>query len=136
MDVRYTVASQRYEITKEIRTILKCHFEGHFKSLEHVNHVARRLEAVAERAKSTTETLLNARASYVAISRMVDQTTTARPFARAWKLRPDGNDTEVGDFLAWAALLVHLMVHKAYCVLYRPLFRDPALGSHEVIRSK
>ncbi|KAK4948637.1 hypothetical protein LTR10_012641 [Elasticomyces elasticus] len=135
VDIRYMVASQRYEVTKEIRNILKCHFEDHFQSLEHVNDVARRLRDVAERARATTETLLNARSSYAATSAVADQTAAARHFARVWKLRPDVKDTEVGDFLAWAALLVHLMVHKAYCVLYRPLFRDPSLGSHEVIRS-
>ncbi|KAI1625852.1 hypothetical protein EDD37DRAFT_319687 [Exophiala viscosa] len=135
VDIRYKVASQRYEITKEIRNILKCHFEDHFQSLDHVNDVARELRAVADRARISTETLLNARSSYSALSAIEARPIMTRPFARVWKLRPDANDAEVGDFLAWAALLVHLMVHKAYCVLYRPLFRDPSLGSHEVIRS-
>ncbi|KIV83414.1 hypothetical protein, variant [Exophiala sideris] len=135
VDIRYMVAAQRYEVTKEIRTILKCHFEDHFQGLEHVSDVARQLRAVAERARITTETLLNAGSSYSANSDTEALPTATRPFARVWKLRPDTDDKEVGDFLAWAALLVHLMVHKAYCVLYRPLFRDPSLGSHEVIRS-
>ncbi|KAK5231693.1 hypothetical protein LTR72_000877 [Exophiala xenobiotica] len=134
------VASRRYEITKEIRVILKCHFEDHFSSPDHVNEVAERLDAVAEGVNSTIETLLKVRSSRPRITERshrsrAGQSPAAQMFERVWSLRPDPDDQEVINFSAWAALLLHLMVHKAYCVLYRPLFKDQSISSHETIRS-
>src|SRR5882757_9403904 len=145
VDIRYMVASQRYEITQEIRGVLKGHFEDYFQSLDHVNSAAKRLRKVAERANSTTQTLFKSSASSVsnhsniaspANGRAENPGTMPRAFDRVWKLEPEVNDQEVVEFSAWSALLLHLMVHKAYCVLYRPLFRDPSMGAHESIRSK
>ncbi|KAJ9494340.1 hypothetical protein H2202_010123 [Exophiala xenobiotica] len=134
------VASRRYEITKEIRVVLKCHFEDHFSSPDHVNEVAKRLDAVAEGVNSTIETLLKVRSSRPRITERshrsrAGQNPAAPMFERVWSLQPDPGDQEVIDFSSWAALLLHLMVHKAYCVLYRPLFKDQSISSHEMIRS-
>ncbi|KAK5206792.1 hypothetical protein LTR07_010053 [Exophiala xenobiotica] len=140
VDIRYIVASRRYEITKEIRVVLKCHFEDHFSSPDHVNEVAKRLDAVAEGVNSTIETLLKVRSSRPRITERshrsrAGQNPAAPMFERVWSLQPDPGDQEVIDFSSWAALLLHLMVHKAYCVLYRPLFKDQSISSHEMIRS-
>ena len=66
----------------------------------------------------------------------MDQSSSTRAFERAWDLQPGIDDKEVVEFSAWAALLLHLMVHKAYCVLYRPLFRDPSMAAYGDIRAK
>ncbi|OAL25418.1 hypothetical protein AYO20_10452 [Fonsecaea nubica] len=141
IDVRYLVASRRYEITREIRRVLVLHFEDGFQSLEVVADCAGRLRTIADRTSATVDTLLKAR---VAAESKAAKSTTPRPFDQAplmldfdrvWTLRPDPSDKEVVDFTAWSALLLHLMVHKAYCVLYHPLFRDPAMVADENIRT-
>jgi hypothetical protein len=33
-------------------------------------------------------------------------------------------DKEVRGFASWSALLLHMITHKAYYILYRPLFRN------------
>jgi hypothetical protein len=136
VDLRYLVAFQRYEITKEIRSVLIGHFEDHFQSLEHVNDMARRLKSLAEKTGTTTETLLRSRGSSVSGHSQADPGGVSDAFDRVWRVRPDAGDLEVANFAAWAAPLLHLMVHKAYCVLYHPLFRDPNMGAYESIRSK
>ncbi|KAK6369419.1 hypothetical protein LTS17_009762 [Exophiala oligosperma] len=138
-DIRYVVALQRYKVTKEIREVLKYHFEDYFQSLDQVNEVAKRLKDVANSVRSTVETLLRSNSgsstpTAIRNRALEDDSQGGRPFDRVWGLRPDPNDKEVVDFTIWAVFLLHLMVHKAYCVLYRPLFRDPAMSAHDVIR--
>lgn len=135
------VALQRYKVTKEIREVLKHHFEDYFQSLDQVNEVAKRLKDVENSVKSTIETLLRSNSGSstpTATRRSVvqDERLDPRPFDRVWGLRPAPDDKDVVDFSTWAVFLLHLMVHKAYCVLYRPLFRDPAMFAHDVIRIK
>ncbi|EXJ71409.1 uncharacterized protein A1O5_05216 [Cladophialophora psammophila CBS 110553] len=141
VDIRYLVASRRYEITREIRRVLVLHFEDAFQSIEVVADCAARLRMIADRTSATVDTLLKARATAEA---RAARSTTPRPaehappmlgFDRVWTLRPEPSDREVVDFTAWSALLLHLMVHKAYCVLYHPLFRDPAMVADENVRT-
>lgn len=133
------VAAQRYEITHEIRTILKLHFEDHFQSLNDVKEMVRRLQDVTKRTKSTVRLLLNACSNQPAILNQtptnIDK-TTSQPFDRHWSLHPNCNDKEVLGFSTWAVFLLHFMVHKAHCVLFRPLFKDQSLGADEFIRTK
>ncbi len=138
VDMRYLVASARYAITKEMRTILVLHFEDAFQSLDVVEKSASRLRTVATSTSAAIGTLLN-------VSETVDATasTVSQPgdqihldFDRAWTLRPNIQDVQIINFAAWSALLLHLMVHKAYCVLYHPLFRDPVIVADENIRAK
>ncbi|KIW31647.1 hypothetical protein, variant 1 [Cladophialophora immunda] len=141
VDVRYLVASRRYEITREIRRVLVLHFEDAFQSPEVVADCAGRLRMIADRTSATVDTLLKARATAEAkvarssTPRAVEQASSMLDFDRVWTLRPDPSDKEAVDFTAWSALLLHLMVHKAYCVLYHPLFRDPAMLADENIRT-
>lgn len=133
------VAAQRYDITHEIRNILKLHFEDYFQSLNNVKEMARRLQEITTRTKSTARLLLNACQNQPAIPY---QTATnidkrrSRPFDRLWSLHPDCNDKEVLGFSTWAVFLLHFMVHKAHCVLFRPLYRDQSLGADEFIQTK
>jgi hypothetical protein len=133
------VAAQRYEITHEIRTILKLHFEDYFQSLNDVKEMARRLQDVTTRTKNTVRLLLNACSNQPATLHQsatnIDK-TRSRPFDRLWSLHSNCNDKEVLGFSTWAVFLLHFMVHKAHCVLFRPLFRDQSLGADEFIRTK
>ncbi|EXJ80889.1 hypothetical protein A1O3_07177 [Capronia epimyces CBS 606.96] len=139
VDIRYLVASQRYQVTKEIRTVLIGHFEDSFQSLRHVSEMERRLRTVAENTSATTEMLLRSRPSSVSgysnVASPRNPSTIPGVFDRVWKLQPDAGDHEVINFTTWSVPLLHLMVHKAYCVLYHPLFRDPVMSAHESIRS-
>jgi hypothetical protein len=136
--MRYLVASHRYAITKEMRDILVLHFEDAFQSPEAVEECASRLRAIAMQTSGTVETLLqvNKDADTAAATAANASEPTRLEFDRVWSLRPNPNDREVVDFSAWSALLLHLMVHKAHCVLYHPLFRDPAMVANESIRTK
>lgn len=58
-----------------------------------------------------------------------------KSFDRVWRLG-NGHDQEVLNFCAWSAILLHLMVHKAFCVLYHALFRDPDMVSNPQIRTR
>ncbi|KIX95318.1 uncharacterized protein Z520_08835 [Fonsecaea multimorphosa CBS 102226] len=141
VDVRYLVASRRYEITREIRRVLVLHFEDAFQSLDVVADCAGRLRMIADRTSAAVDTLLKARAAAEAkVARSTPRPVEQGPpvmlaFDRVWTLRPDPSDKDVVDFTAWSALLLHLMVHKAYCVLYHPLFRDPVLVADENVRT-
>jgi hypothetical protein len=142
--VRYLVASKRYEVTKEIRGILRSHFEDAFKSPEQVHDAAKELRKIAEHISATVEVLLETSASSSGLSSAVSRTgtcsegssTPSNTFDRIWKIKPDGNDQEVFNFCSWSTMLLHLMVHKAFCVLYHPLFRDPAMISDSRLRTR
>lgn len=135
--MRYLVASERYAITKEMREILVLHFEDAFESPIAVEECSGRLRAMAMRTATTVETLLEVHANAGATTTTATQTVEhALPaFDRVWTLQPNPEDREIVNFSAWSALLLHLMVHKAYCVLYHPLFRDPEMVAHESIRT-
>jgi hypothetical protein len=145
VDVRYLVASKRYEATKEMRTILRLHFEDAFQSPGHVEDVAKRLKTVKDQINATIELLLpqtntppacQPSADTSGGARAEDLNKTPRSFDRIWKLEPDRSDQEVINFCSWSAILLHLMVHKAFCVLYHPLFRDPVMASNTSIRTR
>ena len=134
VDVRYLVASQRFAVTRSIRNVLRNHFEDSFQSPEQVNHIELQLEKVSEKIREVTRSLLSRREQ--AIQGSDRPSTVSKPFDSVWKLRPDRDDKEVLDFSAWSVFLLHMMVHKAYCALYHPLVRDPAIFGDEGIRAR
>jgi hypothetical protein len=142
--VRYLVASKRYEVTKEIRGIIRSHFEDAFKSPEQVHDVAKELRKVAEHISATVEVLLDTSASSSGLSSAVTRigaglegsSKPSNTFDRIWKIKAAVNDQEVVNFCSWSVLLLHLMVHKAFGVLYHPLFRDPAMISDTRLRTR
>jgi hypothetical protein len=143
-DVRYLVAAKRYEATKEIRSILRYHFEDAFQSPEQVHDVVKQLEEVAKQINATVQVLLTTDSSISYqpsaaspnVTRAEGSITEPKAFDRRWKLQSDENDLEVVNFSSWASILLHLMVHKAFCVLYHPLFKDATMVSSEAIRTR
>ncbi|EXJ59211.1 hypothetical protein A1O7_06643 [Cladophialophora yegresii CBS 114405] len=133
VDIRYLVASHRYAITKEMREILVLHFEDSFETLEAVEESADRLRRIATRISPAVETLLTVLKNTDSAASTVPETRgTMHPdIGQTWTLQPNPNDKDIVNFSAWSAMLLHLMVHKAYCVLYHPLFRDPAMVAHD-----
>ena len=117
-----------------IRGIIRSHFEDEFKSPEQVHEVAKELKSLAEQNNATIGVLLEAGAS----SKEGFERSNTHPitFERVWKVRPNENDTEVSGFCTWSALLLHLMVHKAFGVLFNPLFRDPTMVSDARLRTR
>ncbi|KAH8816721.1 fungal-specific transcription factor domain-containing protein [Xylogone sp. PMI_703] len=152
IDVRFLVASQRYHITKEIRAILRLHFEDALQSVEQVNEAVKNLKTPSSNvSKAIARLIPKELVSFSSSKSVQDQgesygerrsstniphlSASAHTFARIWKLNPDKNDIDVSIFCSWSAILLHLMVHKAYCILYHPLIRDPALAFNPSIRS-
>jgi hypothetical protein len=121
-----------------MREILVLHFEDAFQTLDAVEECANRLRIIATRTSATVETLLKVGARTDSAASAIPQAgEQSHPdFGRVWSLRPNPNDRDIVNFSAWSALLLHLMVHKAYCVLYHPLFRDPAMVAHDNVRTK
>ena len=139
--MRYLVASKRYECTKAIRGILRSHFEDAFTTPEQVYEVAKELKNIAEHISVTVEVLLETHTSPTELPSasaraLSGPKTPEKPFNRVWKIESDSNDMEAAKFRSWAALLLHLMVHKAYNVLYHPLFRDPAMICDTQLRTR
>ncbi|OAL47427.1 hypothetical protein IQ07DRAFT_646375 [Pyrenochaeta sp. DS3sAY3a] len=140
-DVRYLVATKRYTVSSEIRRILRLHFEDGLQTIEQVNEAAAKLQIVAQEVGETVHLLiaharvLNPRGPTTSTTESHDNTPRrgVTPFDNAWSF--DNGDSEVHNFCAWAAILIHLMVHKAFCVLYHALFRDPEMVSDMHIRT-
>lgn len=87
---------------------------------------------------AAVETLLGASVSEPTNPRATSQGSNrqADTFERVWTANPEKNDSVVRDFCSWSALLLHLMVHKAFCVLYNPLVRDPTMISDARLRTR
>jgi len=142
--VRFLVAARRYEATKEIRRILRYHFEDAFQSPEQVHEAAKHLGEVAKQINATAQLLLatdsttshQPSAASPNVTRAKASTTEPKAFDHRWRLDSDENDLEVVNFSSWASVLLHLMVHKAFCVLYHPLFKDTTMSSSVAIRTK
>lgn len=133
-------------MTKEIRNILRLHFEDAFQSVDQVNEVNETLKFASGNVSKTIAQLLSAATAAAfphrdSVSIHNESTAHARDlstdsFARIWKLDPSEHDADASIFCSWSPILLHLMVHKAYCILYHPLIRDPALAFNPSIRSK
>jgi hypothetical protein len=142
------VALERYNITKVLRGILKGHFEHFFHSLENVNSAVQKLMDVAEGIKATIQTLFRSRHSSVSTNPtlavpdcagVADQKrlgTVAEAWDRVWNFHTCPGDQEVLNFFVLSQLLLHLMIHKAYCLLYFPLIRESSMGMYASIRSR
>lgn len=101
LDVRLMVAVDRYTITSMLKRILRRQFD----TMSMNNNEFRRFKEEID----VLESRIHAR---------IDQ--LGKIFNR--EIREDSFD-EAG-FIKWAQLLLKLMVHKTYCVLYQPLVRD------------
>jgi hypothetical protein len=105
--------------------------------------VAKRLGEVAKQINATVQVLLatdsstshQPSAASPNVTRAEGSATEPKAFDRRWKLEPDENDSEVFNFSSWSSILLHLMVHKAFCVLYHPLFKDATMASNVAIRT-
>ena len=118
-----------------MRGIIRAHFEDDFKSPEQVLEVAKGLKTTADLTSPTVEMLVETGTSSTrAVSESLGIRATT--FERVWKVNPDWNDTEVYRFCSWSALLLHLMVHKAFGALFHPLFRDPSMISDGRLRTR
>ena len=106
---------------------------------EQVHVIAKQLKTVADQVSATTEILLGQTTS--SSTRRVSSTsntkrsnTAPNSFNNIWRLEPDGSDPDMLSFRSWSAVLLHLMIHKASCVLYYPLFQDPAIVISTLVR--
>lgn len=138
-DIRYVVARMRYECTHLIRSVLLGHFEDRFTSFEAVSEVANEIEALGSRVKDAVERVLQvgSKLSRSQLTVIYQEENVAEPndasvnMDGAWPVSASEERPYVVGFAIWAASLMHLMLHKAYCVLYFPLAknRQSSLGS-------
>lgn len=144
VDVRYLVASTRYEVTKVIRSILRYHFEDAFQSRVKIHAMIQRLDHIAVKVRATIQTLLKIGSQSphrqpggkYPHSYSVGQNEKATSFDRIWRASADETDPEATGFASWSAMLLHLMIHKAFCVLYHPLIKDSAIELAVPIRTE
>lgn len=138
-DIRYVVARMRYECTQLIRSVLLGHFEDRFTSLEAVSETANDIEELGSRVKDAVERVLQvgSKLSRSQLTVIYQEEVIAEPndasvdMDDTWPVSADEERPYVVGFAIWAASLMHLMLHKAYCVLYFPLAknRQSSLGS-------
>lgn len=135
-DIRYLVAATRYDTTKTIRGILIGHFEDKYTSSARVDDAAKVLDALSKRINKAVSRVL-AVGSRLLKQQLQDiysaghietgdatAAVTVLSFGSSWDAEAGQKQSEIVAFAAWAASMLHLMLHKAYCVLYYPLARD------------
>jgi hypothetical protein len=125
-----------------MRYILRLHFEHTLGSAEQVNEISEQLKTVAIQASETVRTLLAQSKSSQPVRQAIPTgphldiaSMESKSFDRVWRLG-NGHDQEALDFCAWSAILIHLMIHKLFCVLYHALFRDPNMVSNPQLRTR
>ncbi|ETN37498.1 uncharacterized protein HMPREF1541_07120 [Cyphellophora europaea CBS 101466] len=130
-DIRYVVAKVRYETTKVIRGILLGHFEEHFTSLEAVSETASSIESLGETVKTAIDRILQvgSKLSRHELLEIYQSENLAVPEGAStindtWRVDASESRSHVVGFAIWATSLLHLMLHKAYCILYFPLAKD------------
>jgi hypothetical protein len=138
-DIRYLVAHTRYESTQLIRTVLLKHFEDVFTTSEAVLESAKAIEALAEKVGEAVQQVLQVGSNLprAQLQDIYQDANLAEPaksglhMGSIWRLSKEEDRPYVVGFAIWAASLMHLMLHKAYCVLYFPLAKDQqsALGA-------
>jgi hypothetical protein len=126
-----------------MRYVLRLHFEDALRTVEQVHSIAEQLKTAADQVSETTRAILAQSKPLTLLSRTnsagssVDRSNVEpKSFDRVWKLGGEEDDQEVLKFCSWSVLLLHLMIHKAFCVLYHALFRDPSLVSNIQLRQR
>lgn len=145
VDIRYLITTCRYTITKELRHIIRSHFEDEIQSLEELERAVERLDIMATKVHDVTKLMLdsleqptreqNVGPSPPPSSRKKDlPDPMPKSAGTVWTLDSGQLDESVRAFQSFAVLLLHLMVHKSYCVLFSPLFRDHEMSSNPSVR--
>jgi hypothetical protein len=132
------VAACRYQITKEMRRIIRAHLNGELRTTGGFRTALDSLNEVCAEVDSTVQKLLESAKQYdekhYCLSDLPQTESSAGGFAstpseifdRPWTLHPSMSSTtacqSIATFGAWAAVLLHLMMHKCFCILYQPLF--------------
>ena len=119
LDVRLMVAVDRYSITSMLRRILRRQFDitpltkDDFISLkEEVDVLDSRINSRIDQLNSVGDQRKRSESASVVDAEV-----------KFGDLYEEGFDELA--FIAWGQLLLQLMVHKTYCVLYQPLVRHP-----------
>lgn len=140
VDVRYLVATYRYRCTRVMRRIIRCHFDNELQTNAQIKEILRQLDELGSDLHSVIQSLLNLdrqndREGDVALS---DERSRSIPRAsdQTWSLAAENQAPAVLAFRSWAAILLHLMLHKAYIILYHPLFRSASRSAHINIRAR
>jgi hypothetical protein len=134
VDTRYLVAIKRYQVTKEIRIILRGHFEDALDSLNQLRESELRLNEITLQVNQTVKSLLDVSSS-LELPRNASSANVGN-FGRVWNLELDTYSEEMRGFASWSALLLHMMVHKAYSILYHPFFRNSTSITELPVREK
>lgn len=125
-DIRYIVAAKRYEASKEMRNILRLHFEDAFEDRRILDSAENRLASLTDSMGRTCHSLLEMCSSCslpTSTYRDLSGDGVDSGFSRVWSLKPgESCDREAMNFASWSVLLLHMMVHKTYCTLYHPFF--------------
>ncbi|KAK5994272.1 Transcription factor yanR-like protein [Cladobotryum mycophilum] len=116
LDLRLMVAVDRYSITSTLRRILRRQFDTTPLTKTDFTSLRGEVEVLDSR-----------------ISARIAQLTNICEHQRTDKAYE--GDFDKLTFVEWAQLLLKLMVHKTYCVLYQPLVRDPRHTMWAQIRS-
>lgn len=145
VDIRYLVTTCRYTITKELRHVIRSHFEDEIQTLEELERAVECLDLMATKVHDVTKLLLDSLDQPVGDENPAPSPPPSNrkkeppdPMPKSantvWTLDSGPLDPSVRAFQSFAVILLHLMVHKSYCVLFSPLFRDHEMSSNPTVR--
>jgi hypothetical protein len=140
------VAACRYSITREIRHIIRAHLDGELQDTVTFKKFLQNLHDLAAQVDVTVEKLLHSAQQYDEHHSEVQPqtesstrgTVTPDTYLEPWVLYPLAPSTKachtVATFETWAAMLLHLMMHRSFCILYQPFFRSAITTQNHAIR--
>jgi hypothetical protein len=119
VDLNYILAAGRYDITSYIRGILLTQFSPQPVTLVSVRNIEKGIENLQARTEKRIERLaLQVRQEHGSPSYILNSSS----------FTPSDNLSEgLNPRVRWGKDLLHLMVEKAYCLLYQPMMRDSNL---------
>jgi hypothetical protein len=135
-----------------MRRIIKAHLSGELRSTEGFQTALDGLNEVSTEVDNTVGKLLESVKQYDVKHHSLGLLSQTEPSAQglqfdpapaeiiqeAWTLRPNVSSNTacqaITTFGAWAAVLLHLMMHKCFCILYQPIFFAEGGATYQSVR--
>lgn len=130
VDIRHLVTACRYRMSKEIRRVIRLHFDNEMQTSDQLEEATEKLKAMSSEVSNVSKMLVEATsqhstADHEILDPLARNSTAAMPrFELSWRLPNEELDDVVLAFLSWAPIVLHLLVHRVFCVLLQPLYRN------------
>jgi hypothetical protein len=117
VDLNYILTAGRYDATSHIRSILLRQFSAQIVTLNGLEDIEEGIGKLKARMEKRIERLaLQSRHEYGS-SRTASSSSSS--------VSSSDVSEEISPRVRWGTDLLHLMIEKAYCLVYQPMMRDP-----------